>query len=318
MPTHRLEGAATIASSLAHNGDREGTTVYFRTEKIIQPDGSVVHVPVGSGNGMRGLLRDISADLLWDLMGQPTLPPQVYHFLYAGGQLAKAGSGKVLTSRQLATLRQLVPHVGLFGGSGAGRIIEGRLSVGKLVPIVAETAHIVPPALLTGAERSIYEYTQIEEFSRRDDTHRAASAHAIDGVRRPAILDGTTDGLLAVDTEPAPKRGDDDQAVQMRYGVQTLPAGLRMHWWLKLERVTDLEAAWFAAVLKQWADGGGIFGGRSSTGHGRLLLDAGTGWASSQLAITDGGADLPEQADIAAHVAGHQAEILDALRTVGA
>ena len=244
MPTYHMEGAATVASSIAHNGDREGTTVYFRTEKVVQPDGSVVHVPIGSGNGMRGLLRDISADLLWDLMGQPTLPPPVYHFLYAGGQLAKAGSGKVMSSRQLAQLRQMVPHVGLFGGSGAGRIIEGRLRVGKLVPIVAETVHIVPPQLGTGAERSIYEYTQIEEFSRRDDTHRAASAHAIEGAARREL---TGDTILTVDAEPAKPRGDDEPATQMRYGVQTLPAGLRLHWWITLDRVTEMEAGWFAA-----------------------------------------------------------------------
>lgn len=316
MPTYHMEGAATVASSISHNGDREGTTVYFRTEKVVQPDGSVVHVPIGSGNGMRGLLRDISADLLWDLMGQPTLPPPVYHFLYAGGQLAKAGSGKVMSSRQLATLRHMVPHVGLFGGSGAGRIIEGRLAVGKLVPIVAETAHIVPPQLLTGAERSIYEYAQIEEFSRRDDTHRAASARAIDGVARPEILDGR-DALLTVDTEPPKPRGDDEQATQMRYGVQTLPAGLRMHWWLKLDRVTEVEAAWFAAVLRQWADGGGVFGGRSATGHGRLILDTGNGWATTQRAITAGAGDLPESVDITQHVTQHRDQILELLHQVG-
>lgn len=315
MSTWRMEGAATVAASLAHNGDREGTTTYFRTEKVIQPDGSVVHVPIGSGNGLRGLLRDVSADLLWDLMGRPQLPTPVYHFLYSGGQLGKAGSTKVIGSRQLATMRALIPHVGLFGGSGAGRIIEGRLKVGKLVPIVTETAHLVPAGLLTGAERSIHDYAQIEEFSRRDDTHRPRSAAAIDGVARPETLSGA-DALLVIDDAPEPER--DGPANQMRYGTQTLPMGLRMHWWIRLDHVTDLEAAWFAAVLSQWAADGSVFGGRSATGHGRLILDA-AGWVQSRPQVTDGTDQLPEAGVcLAEHVTQHRDQILDHLRLVGA
>jgi hypothetical protein len=312
VTTWRMEGAATVAASLAHNGEREGTTTYFRTEKVIQPDGSWVHVPIGSGNGLRGLLRDVSADLLWQLMGRPTLAAPVYHFLYSGGQLGKAGSTKVMGSRQLATLRALVPHVGLFGGSGAGRIIEVRLAVGKLVPVVTETAHLVPPGLLTGGERSIYEYAQIEEFSRRDDTHRAHSAQAIDATVRPELLSGDDALLKLEDGVEAPREGP---ANQMRYGMQTLPMGLRMYWWLRLSNVTDLEAAWFAAVLQAWAADGAVFGGRSATGHGRLLLEH-AGWVASRPQLT-AGVDLPAQQDLAGHVTTHQEQIMECLRLVG-
>ena len=49
----------TALSSISHNGGQSfGINSKLRREGFVQPDGSVEDVPVLSGNGLRGLLRD--------------------------------------------------------------------------------------------------------------------------------------------------------------------------------------------------------------------------------------------------------------------
>lgn len=293
MPSYRSEGVATLLSSVSHGGDHAGTMQMLRREKIVQPDGSVTEVPVISGNALRGILRDHSAGLLWRALGEPELSLPAFHVLWSGGALAKAGAGHVISSQQLAELRRLIPHVSLFGAAGGGRIIEGKLAVGKLVPVCAETAHLMPEGAVTGAERSIWEMLQVEEFSRRDDAKRPALAAAISGGGTLAIGDGKD--------EPPPQ--------QMRYGVETIAAGTRLHWWIGLRDVTGLETAVLRDALASWAADGAHLGGRSGTGHGRLAISQDK-WVHAVPELTAGSA-LP--AAPAAHAEANRDRILECL-----
>lgn len=315
MSDYRIEGQATLLSSLSHGGEHAGTTGYLRREKIAQPDGTVTEVPVVSGNALRGLLRDHAALVFWGALGRPELPAPVFHLLWSGGSLAKAGARHVLGARQLAEVRRLVPLVSLFGGSGAGKIIEGKLSVGKLTPVCAETAHIVPPDLVDAAEpRSIWDVLQVEEFTRRDDAKRDQLHPAIQGYA-PAELEPEGQGeLLTVQRhQPAREDADDDPAQQMRYGVETLAAGTRLHWWMRLSRVTDPEVALLAAAVDSWTADGAHLGGRSATGHGRLRLDVHQ-WTHSAPTTTIGQAlDTRGRDDLAEHVTAHREAIMEAL-----
>jgi len=297
MPSYRSEGVATLLSSVSHGGEHAGTVQMLRRERVVQPDGSVTEVPVISGNALRGILRDHSAGLLWRALGEPELPLPVFHVLWSGGALAKAGAGHVITSQQLAELRRLVPHVSLFGAAGGGRIIEGKLLVGKLTPVCAETAHIMPPGALAGGERSIWEMLQVEEFSRRDDAKRPALTAAIAGGGVLESGDGKPDG----------------PAQQMRYGIETIAAGTRLHWWIGLRDVTGLEAETFRAALASWAADGAHLGGRSATGHGRLAISSDS-WVSAAPALTAGSA-LPAGPE--GHAAEHRDRILEALGWLG-
>ncbi|HEX7050917.1 MAG TPA: hypothetical protein VF188_11985 [Longimicrobiales bacterium] len=314
MSSYRIEGAATLLSSLVHGGEHAGTVSYLRREKIIGPDGAPVDIPVVSGNSLRGLLRDHAATVFHNALGRPELPVQVFHLLWSGGALAKAGAGHVLGARQLADVRRLIPVVSLFGGSGAGKIIEGKLRVGKLVPICAETAHIVPTDLLPEQPRSVWEMLQIEEFTRRDDAKRDQLHHAIEGFTPLAIEASTRGDTLLEVAEHAPAVEDavDGPAQQMRYGVETLAAGCRLHWWVSLRDVTDVERALFAAAVDSWLADGAAIGGRSATGHGRLRLDVHQ-WQHQTPTVTVGQALDVTGDPLARHVAEHRAEIIDAL-----
>lgn len=303
----RIEGVATALTSISHGGDSVGTQQLFRRERVVQPDGTVADVPIVSGNAWRGILRDTSAWILWDQLGRPELPLPVFHLLWSGGSLGKSGASHVIASTDLQRVRDLVPHVSIWGAAGGGRIVEGKLSVGKLVPVCQETAHILPAGLAETAATSIWDVTQIEEYTRTDDAKRAQAAAALD----PAARGELTDGTLLPD-RAAPKDEGDGPAQQMRYGAETLAAGTRMHFWLALRGVTDLEHAWFLAVLSEWSRTGHV-GGRSGTGHGRIRLDTDR-WEIAAPRMSGGdGLDVSVPDRLAAHTAEHRADILDAL-----
>lgn len=61
MKTIEFAGVMTALSSISHGGGQSfGINAKLRREKFVQPDGSVEEVPVLSGNGLRGLLRELN------------------------------------------------------------------------------------------------------------------------------------------------------------------------------------------------------------------------------------------------------------------
>ena len=242
--TFTWAGTLTATSSIAHGGETRGTITLLRRELITQPDGSTVPVPVISGNSIRGRLRRIGEELLRDTLGyEGLLPLSAAHALRGGGALAKTSS-EPLSGARLRHLRELVPHLGVFGAAAGGRIIDGALQVGKAVPLVSETNRI------TGAHatRSAFEATQIETYTRQDDSLRHPFADLAAG-----------DG---------PDAGDQ----QMLYRLETFPAGTTFSTWLRLVRASELEHAFFCDVLAGFAHGSSL-GGRAATGHGLVRVD---------------------------------------------
>lgn len=192
-----------------------------------------------------------------------------------------------------------MPHIAIWGAAGGGRIIEGKLSVGKLIPICAETAHILPASLAETAGTSIWDMTQIEEYTRTDDAKRGDMQHAIEPPAVAALTDGT-------DTPDVPV-----SAQQMRYGAETIAAGTRMHFWLGLRSVTDLEHAWFLATIADWSRTGHI-GGRSSTGHGRIRLET-DAWEIAAPRLSGDGLDITIGDRLRSHTDSHRDDILAAI-----
>jgi hypothetical protein len=232
----RWSALVTATSSVAHTGESLGTVSYLRRERFLTPTGPQM-IPVISGNAWRGLLRDTAADLWWEAVGQPKLTVAVIHALWSGGALAKV-SGPTLTGARLGELRRVCPVIGVFGAAGGGRIISGAAQVGKMVPLCAELAHVLPAEVNRGDLPSIWDLTQIEYYSRF----------------------------------PAGPHGQDDTDGLMRYGVETFTAGAQFATWASLTWPTEVETAFFAEVLDRFAAAARV-GGMGRVGHGQLNLD---------------------------------------------
>lgn len=263
--TTNWSGTVTALSSIAHGGETRGTITLLRRELIVTPEGRLVHVPIISGNSFRGILRRTGEELLREALGYAgQLPLPAAHALRSGGSLAKT-SREPLSGGRLARLRELVPQIGVFGAAGGGRIIDGCLLVGKVVPHLAETSHIIEGT--TSVEQTAFNATQLETYVRHDDRaqHAAAELYATTVVP----VDDTGQPMLDDVDLPIPDLGDSSQ--QMLFRIETFPAGTTFSTWLQLHHATPIEEAFFVDVLTTYGTHARL-GGRSAIGHGRIRL----------------------------------------------
>ena len=262
-------------SSIVHREDYTavGTDNFalFRREKIINAAGEVIQVPIVSGSSFRGVLRRIGEELTAAVLDyEGRLPIPAAHLLTNGGRLAK--SARPLTDEGERQLKALLPQVAVFGGAASGRILSGLLTVGKVLPEVAELAHILPRSPLTAPLPAVLGVAE-ESFSHLSD-------------HRPTI------------GEPPQIDLDDDSSPLGRFGVETLPAGSRLQTWVRITNATDLQTAFLHDVLTTFAERGHL-GGRTAAGHGRVIAtlnatvlrgqlpDPGTDWAAELAAHRD-------------------------------
>jgi RAMP superfamily len=266
-------------SSIIHREDYSSVGsdnfALLRREKIITPDGDVIQVPIVSGASFRGVLRRIGEELTTTVLDyEGTLPIPAAHLLTNGGRLAK--SARPLTDEGERRLKNLLPLIAVFGGAASGRILSGLLTVGKVLPEVAELAHILPrpprtaplPAVLGVAEESF--------------THLAD--------HRPTI------------NEPPQADLDENSSPLGRFGVETLPAGTRLQTWVRITNATDHQVAFLRDVLAAFADHGHL-GGRVAAGHGRVTATTAATVLRGQLpgTSTDWAAELANRRDDAIH-----------------
>lgn len=231
-------GTATATSSISHGSETRGLVTMLRRETIIGADNTPVAVPLISGNALRGRLRRTAEELLCEVLdyrGKLTIAAAAA--LRSGGALAKTNAEPISGAR-LAQLRDLVPLIGVFGTAGAGRIIDGCLQAGKLIPHATETAHL----LHHSTALSINDLTQIETYSRVDDSTRH---------------DTLTDQI---------------STSQLQYRLETFRAGTTFDMWLNLSNPTLTQAAFFADVIRHFSTNATI-AGRAGIGHGRLRLN---------------------------------------------
>ena len=234
-------------SSIVHREDYTavGTDNFtlFRREKVLSPAGETTLVPIVSGSGFRGVLRRIGEELTAAVLDyEGALPVPAAHLLTNGGRLAKSASP--FTDEDERHLKALLPQLAVFGGAASGRIMSGLLAVGKVLPEVAELAHILPRPAPAGTPLPAVHTLAEESYSHLSD-HRAHTDQP------PCTdLDETTSPLG-------------------RFGVETLPAGTRLQTWVRLTNATNHQTAFLRDVLDTFARNGHL-GGRIAAGHGTI------------------------------------------------
>lgn len=238
----------TALTSIVHKDDARtggGTHTLFRREKIVTATGDVALVPIVSGNAWRGILRRTGETLIAEVLdyaGHLTTPAA--YLLRNGGALRKTTT--TFTPADERRLKGLVPLIGLFGGAAGGRIMSGNTTVSKLVPVIAETAHLLPQGHPTPAHAA-HDILGQESFSHTDDT--------------PA-------GHTHSDDTPATDAGDP----RLRYDLETLIAGTGLHGRIHLAHATPTEYALLDDILDTFATTGHL-GARAAAGHGAIRAE---------------------------------------------
>lgn len=278
MKSYEFRGIMTALSSIAHSGGMSfGINTKLRREKFVQPDGSIEDVPVLSGNGLRGLLRDVGMLHMCKKIGYGVnnddgeilgLSLQAFYFLFSGGALTSDGSGAIdiKTAREL---REMIPLVGLFGGAVGNQIMPGKLKIGKAIPICSETVHLLPDNCVNGGVvNSIWDYLQEEMYTRKDDEKDEHKRHLIESTPLKQLEQGKIDldeAEKKIFTPDAPKQ-------QMMYYVETLSPGTRFYWDIILDDVTDVEFEAFITTLLEFSKRPFV-GGKSNVGMGKVKIN---------------------------------------------
>lgn len=242
----RVASVMTLTSPLIHTDERVEVMQRFRREPFLI-DGELVDIPVYSGNAVRGMLRRAAALRLADLIEveQRSLPVSSFYLLFSGGYLE--GSDHSHRTAELQAFRDLLPILGLFGGSWGSRILHGLLDVRRAVPECAQLAGTPGHEDYTDAP-SVFDMLTELSFSRKDD--------------RP---DGADD------------RDEKARPQQMRYSFEALIPGTRLRHGLVIRTSDELMIGCLADAV-QVATDWDTLGGRAAIGHGRFTWTL-TEWA---------------------------------------
>lgn len=151
-----IQGTVKSLQPIVHGADipdegvaAQGNERYHRKMKVWY-EGKAVHIPVISGNSIRGIMRRLGAQSYLEMLelDSEQINRKLHYLLYSGGSL-EAGATK---GRQKATeeprrpfmeeLRELIPLASLMGCSYKRQMLHGKLIADFLVPVVDEVAEL--------------------------------------------------------------------------------------------------------------------------------------------------------------------------------
>ena len=276
VPTnnYHFQGIITALTSITHGGDETlGTVRTLRREKLVLEDGTVEHVTVISGNALRSRLRDSATIYMLKRINYKPRK-EAFDFLTSGGGLSKTGSGSAAIDLGTARrLRDLMPHVSVFGGSTANHIMRGKLKMGKIIPLCRETAPFVPEDMRHLCRASIWDMTQLEGYTRTDDKKNENMLMLMAPEARKAIAAAQEKSTRKhIEGKKEEKAEDEGPATQMRYEFETIAMGTKFFHEMFLDCVTDLELYAFFSAMSEFSKCPFI-GGRSAVGHGKISLE---------------------------------------------
>jgi len=271
----RLDGVVTLLSPLSHIGESIGPDSYLSQDMIIGPDGRPVECFVYSGNAFRGILRDMAAKYLLDKLGGIAVPLETFHLLFSGGSI---GGAQSINIDQARLYRKVLPAFSIFGGGVGNQIMEGKLKVGSMYPLVSECQRVIPEKHRDINAPSWTEWTYEKSYTRRDDSKQENKRQYIfEAVQADALPPAQKQQELIADAErkDAKKKDDnkkDGPATQMRFTIELLAAGAIMYQRIYLQDMSELEMGAFVSALHEFQKAPYI-GGKSATGHGLCEIE---------------------------------------------
>jgi len=283
--TVKIHCLSTALSPITHMMGVSGNEGIINRTKVIS-GGQIFDVPVLSGNAIRHkMIREPGAMLIvktCKLDGNLTIDQANY--LFYGGSLTDSQTGDNL--KKIAEMQELLPLIRLLGGSLRNQVVSGSLlvSMGTLIcEENRETLHMMLPGeLLHGLPelRSCEDFVDKYQYTRGDI--------------------GKKPGMMDASEEPAEKSN------LMIYSGQSVVRGAMFYHSFILQNVSRLEVGALIAAMNDWHNDGGIVGGSSRIGHGRLHTAIHTDTAN----FFGDTIDLSDyEAEYRQHIAGNTARI---------
>ena len=229
-----------------------GNAINFRRFSLVR-DGAKIAVPAISGNSLRGILRRLVMRELFDHSGvsRETLPGRPWDRLYAalanGGHLDKEQTA--LDPVYIRNLREALPPLSVFGAALYSWMLSGRMSVGILWPVCAETVAL---GLVKG-ESTMPAEDMIEEISHVRHVDREQQDPTVSGVTpMPTTMETLVTGTM-LECEIT-VGGTDLEAAVISNGLDMLRTiGAKTASGLGVVRVTGQQDA---TAYLEWLNGG--------------------------------------------------------------
>ncbi|MCL1789848.1 MAG: hypothetical protein FWG40_00565 [Peptococcaceae bacterium] len=256
IKTVKFHMLSRALAPITHMMGSEGNeSVINRTN--VYHDGHVHAVPVLSGNAIRHkMVREPGAMLIVNACGlYGKLNIDQANYLFYGGSLTESSVSDNL--QRIAEMQELMPLVRLLGGSLKNQIVSGSLSVSMGILVCRENRGTLelclPDELLAGLPelRSCEDFVSGWQYTRSDAR------------KKPELLD----------MENAAEAAEDKSNLMIYNGQHVIPGAMFYHDFI-LHNVSRLEVGALWACLKDWEASGGVIGGSSRIGHGRLKTEA--------------------------------------------
>lgn len=243
-------------SPLTHMMETAGNESIINREKILHK-GIIKSIPVISGNAIRHkMLRESGSMFLVEQCGlKSKLTIDQANYMFYGGALTESTVSENM--KTLAALKELFPLYRLLGGSLRNQIIAGNIIVQRGILICEENREVLELSLPENYELPEQQLKSSEEFIKEYQYTRSDIQKSKDG----------TEILRAEDQE-----GETKTNLMIYNGQCIIPGTLFYHGFI-LQNISRLEVGAFFHSLQLWKNSGGIIGGYSRIGHGRLDLN---------------------------------------------
>lgn len=248
--TCKIHMLSEAVSPITHMAGVSGNEAIINREKIVY-NNDVVEVPVLSGNALRHkMIRESGALYLTDSCGlRGTLNIDQANFMFTGGSLSESTTTDNIPS--IAKMQKVSPLFRLLGGSLKNQVVGGSLMVSRgLLACEENKSTIIKmyPAAFGDMDENLLpsqHFISKHQYTRGDASKMKDAAEIITG-------------------EPAVKTN------LMIYSGENIIQGSIFYHNVTLYNVSPLEVGAALHAIHLWQNTGGIIGGSSRIGHGKL------------------------------------------------
>ena len=250
--TYRVTVLYEAKSPITHMKGVSGNEALINREAIFTERGKT-YVPVLSGNALRHkTIREPGARHLireYELNGKLTID-QV-NFMLVGGTLSESSVTSNL--KIISEMKECFPLFRLLGGSLRNQILAGSLQSGRGVLVCEENRKVLKGLLPKEFElpmrlKSFEDFIDKYQYTRGDIKNNKGINNYLSEKDQSESRDSTL----------------------MIYSGQTIMSGSLFYQDIVIPNVSKYELGAYLSSIKIWIESGGIIGGKSSIGHGKL------------------------------------------------